>query len=434
MKIRINEKINCSIIFTLLILRMYSGGAIFAILAFLFTIIGMLFTDNSGRPIYIFSLMQWQYVFKTEYNSFSMFTFITIIFVFIQGIFLFRKKVFNKKILLCILLLAIISVISIAASPSLEMSDILFAISWIMNFVAVLLISVSTNEGTDLKKYILCFVVSTIVCGIVGFIGRYLVNTFDFYNKYKSLPVNVNGLVLYRLTGVDIDPNFFSLQVLMSISLLVPLKIDNKKMKTISIFILIIFGILTISKMFILILLLVVAMFVFVKRNYIKNAFFNTKLKHIIVLSFVIIIITYSFPKIYNMYFSRLEEVDDMNALTSGRSEIWNNYTDKIMSDNKILLIGNGLSTNYLYGFSAHNGYLAGLYQIGVIGFIIFVLFYVVLVTNTYKEEKNEIFYKGHCLISLVVFLIASFSLDTFGVDYLPFLLYLTTKVLKYNK
>jgi O-antigen ligase len=204
-------------------------------------------------------------------------------------------------------------------------------------------------------------------------------------------PINQNiKLEGYRLEAINSDPNYFSLCMAFSISLLL-LKIYNngtKKTDLVIMLILTLSGLMSLSRGYIISMIINVLFFVYLY----LFSFKISVLKRIAIIGFLILLIIVMNDYLSNLYSNLLNRTfSEETKGGSGRIDIWSFYLNKTFSTIKNVFFGLGTPNEKLFNsdsFSVqHNIYLELLSGKGVIGTVIVISIYV----HVYKIIKKYI-------------------------------------------
>lgn len=155
---------------------------------------------------------------------------------------------------------------------------------------------------------------------------------------------------------------------------------------TVLIAMLIIFGLLTMSKKFILCLLIFSILFFFCKKGKIKNL-----LLVFTIIILVTVVMERIFPAAFDSLILRFSESD----MSTGRNDIFVYYSQKLLADSGLLMFGvgfRGYATKLLTNYSLsipHNGFQELLVMWGIPGFIAFIAFLILLVSRARKLNRN---------------------------------------------
>lgn len=206
---------------------------------------------------------------------------------------------------------------------------------------------------------------------------------------------------VYRFTGLYTDPNYLTQNLIITCMSIIVLINQNKLRKKYFMLcvILIYFGILTISKSFLL--MLAIGVIIYYAISIKEKKYLKSMLLIICASIFGICILTGKIT-IFDDVISRLLSSDD---ITTGRVDIWKNYVEYLLAHPVKLIIGNGIGTSAL-NYLAHNTYLDFLYYYGIVGTIVFIMG--VKYAIGYKEKKKTI----TNLAPLICFSILSFCLS----------------------
>lgn len=217
-------------------------------------------------------------------------------------------------------------------------------------------------------------------------------------SQLKEYGYNVNLLFsgVFRLgygtdetkMSVGFNPNYLAYICLCCIEGLTYIIYKKKQnlFDTIFIATLSIFGLLTMSKKFILCLLIFLIVFFFCRRGKIKSLLFTLTL---------IILVTTAMKRIFPTAFDSLILRFRESDMSTGRNDIFAYYSEKLLTDFGLLLFGVGLQgyetkllTHYELSIP-HNGFQELLVMWGIPGFIAFVAFFILLVNRARKLNHN---------------------------------------------
>lgn len=236
-----------------------------------------------------------------------------------------------------------------------------------MGFV-LLLSFVKYSNLNLIKVVIVTFSIGLIVSSIIGTLKLDVPQLSAFYSDFNE--EYIGGVKIARFSGLYQDPNFFSISIIMAVFLLISLMI--RKLLPISfgfilVSVLIYFGCLSYSKMFILSLILVLI-------TQLSSVVLKSKYKilGIIVAVLFLIFIGYSF--FTSTYFSAFSTRLDTDDLSNNRTVIWGYYFDYLSKKTLALILGSGLNAPLVKDVETHNTYIEALYILGIIGSILYLL------------------------------------------------------------
>lgn len=406
------------------IAHMYTGSSMFMLLFTVLIASAILFEHQENKIDYIIFFSTWAYVLKFNPKSHSMFLFFSVEYCILTLLCLFTK---NKKInlnLMCLLLFFLGHSFVVSAFSSSGVNNIL---GILINYLTIALAIMNSSDTKNFKKWIWLYVVGLLIQSFVAF---WALESFgqvgDYLRSMRDHTVLTSSGVITRFAGFESDPNYFSVEILVGIcSLLVYMMHEKKKLfACIAMGMLAIFGLLTLSKMYLLCLaiLIIVALFMTFKQDIGSGI---SLLLVFLILSFVI---WKMFGETLLLGFgARLDGVDNIAGLTTGRTNSWVSYFTATFGDIKILLFGAGYGSGFVNRMAAHNGYLSLFYFWGIIGSILLIALFRSLDRNFSKKVDFKI--KGFFdlkNIGLIIILLANFSLDCVLMDFFPMAVFLT--------
>lgn len=249
---------------------------------------------------------------------------------------------------------------------------IMNSIKFIMYLVLMLLVF-KQNERLNLRSLILFFSVGIILTSFAGLFNEYIPGLTSFIQQ-ASLKLG-DGDYINRFSGIRPNPNHYTMDISIALAGLFVFVI-NRKAKLLDYILIValsVFGLMSISKSFLLIYSILIILILLI--NLREENPINV-IKVIFVMA-VLASITYVFvDKDYiNAYLIRLlsdnSEGQTLSAITTGRTDIWNDYLIYIFHDIDVLLFGKGLGADY-FNISSHNFYIEGIYYLGIVGFTLY--------------------------------------------------------------
>ena len=424
-----NKKLNkrliiCIISFLLILAKMYFFNNIFLIIAITILTISIIIDKEENKPIYLFFSLPLIYVMKFSNEQISLYNVLYIAYILsMLYIYIKNKRKVKSSVIIFLLALAILILINSLNSEKFNMYS---SISWILNLFIFYLIIKEIKNKEIYNKYIYYFSFSVAIVGICGIIFMNNTNISIYLsNMRRTNTLITNGELNYRYSGFDLDPNYFSLQALIAFWCLFISNKNNNKYNYVLLFVLLIIGLTTISKMYIITL---VVSFVFYSMLNIRNISKNSITKIFGVIVFLIILFSIVYKYIWPVFESRFENITDIDDLTTGRSEIWKDYSDYIFGNLKTLFIGEGIGIEYLEGHASHSLYILVIFRLGILGTILLIAFISSIMKGI--ELKILTIYS----IPLFVFLITGFALDVLDFDSFSYLLVLVLGIYIINQ
>lgn len=349
----------------------------------LMTVIVFFSDEKLFIPIMLFYL-PWSPVFKISPESTSFFTIVECL--CLLKFFILNKYKTNLKTVMYIIALMCITCIS----KILFIND--FSIDYVWFFLMLLFFALySRNNGKNIsfEKCVLFLNLGVITS---CFAALYLMN-FSHMLKYIDV-YTWEDKNLTRLSGFYGDANFYSAQIILTITCnLIELlfKKENRVLVIIFTLIIVYCGMLSVSKSFIILLLLVFLIW-FLTLLIMKK---KIKLKLVITLSIIIIGIGIMYFGMFHntiqMYLTRFEMTNDVNSLSTGRSDIMKNYLRFFWENPLMFFWGQGYTKILYLDFhnkASHNTIIQSIYQFGLIG-VIFLIVWIKKISDCFKIKKN---------------------------------------------
>lgn len=414
MKIKLTEKntliIHCAVMAVLLYLRNITN--IFIYPAVIYGIITILFCRKKLCLPFLLFLLPFSSVYKFAPRQISIFTVMFAIFIL--------RILSSMKVSRNFLWLLISFTVYAAALSGI--SKIIYTATLICGFFMINY--VCRSPDCDFKISVYTFTAGLITAAVLGLFRNSLPILRSFVH-YVGLWQEGN-IYTRRFTGLDADPNYYNMNVVTALScLLVMIFKEKKSLINVLLFsVLSLFGLLTISKSFILIwLLLLVILVIQAIRAGAKKA----------VTALLVFLIGGALAYLFaseaiDMFVYRFTgaKTQSFSQFTTGRGAIWKMYFERIFSESKILFLGAGINT-LVNGRASHNMYIQVLYSLGLIGGAIYLLTLRYSVSLP-KTKKKELLIR----LPLFMLLIQLFALDGLTNDNLPFLFSLICLIVRF--
>lgn len=414
----------CIISSIFVVFKIYTGSNLFLWLFFLLTSLAMLLDKQQHRIDYLLFFISWVYVIKFDISGYSLLVVLSSFYILLSILTLFlQKQGISKRLLLTYFLFAFYTVAVTIVSGG----NLIAVLGFVLNYSVLFCAILTLDDKAYFRRYTYIYASGLLAASIVRLIS-YSVPEIDHFIESMAIVNTVKTMnsISTRFTGLDLDPNYFSLQVLIAMAcLLVLFNLDGKKEKK-SIVLLVIlafFGILTYSKMFIITLIVFIMMtFVVFIRNNVKTAIKFS--------SFIVIIcggaLYFFYEKLFEIYWIRFFGSGiSTDAITTGRVSSWSLFVNEILQNTKVFVLGAGFGTSFAKVKMAHTMYLSTPYYIGLIGIVLSVL-YISSLYKVLRENVGIMNSPGFQILSinaipLYIMLIANIGLDSFVMDYFPY-------------
>lgn len=238
-------------------------------------------------------------------------------------------------------------------------------------------------------------------------------------NKYiKSKSIGVNAVYLNRFSGIYDDPNYYVVNVIIALCLIVIL-FHRKELKAVPFavisLVLMFFAIMTYSKSAFLMLIIPVLMFLYTNS---KNGRYFLQIACFAGLFLFALYTVAGKIDFLSAVIHRLKSAENINQLTTGRFSLWQKYMNHIAKSVLHLFVGNGYGAKFVGGKAAHNTYIDMLYYLGLVG--IFLMLRLIYVTA--KDFQKKAFVRSFLNYSIIiVMLIMYFFLSELFYFDMPF-------------
>lgn len=414
----------CIISSIFVVFKIYTGSNLFLWLFFLLTSLAMLLDKQQHRIDYLLFFISWVYVIKFDISGYSLLVVLSSFYILLSILTLFlQKQGISKRLLLTYFLFVFYTVAVTIVSGG----NLIAVLGFVLNYSVLFCAILTLDDKAYFRRYTYIYASGLLAASIVRLIS-YSIPEIDHFIESMTIVNTVKTMnsISTRFTGLDLDPNYFSLQVLIAMAcLLVLFNLDGKKEKK-SIVLLVIlafFGILTYSKMFIITLIVFIMMtFVVFIRNNVKTAIKFS--------SFIVIIcggaLYFFYEKLFEIYWIRFFGSGiSTDAITTGRVSSWSLFVNEILQNTKVFVLGAGFGTSFAKVKMAHTMYLSTPYYIGLIGIVLSVL-YISSLYKVLRENVGIMNRPGFQILSinaipLYIMLIANIGLDSFVMDYFPY-------------
>lgn len=373
---------------------------LFSYAALLFSLIAVVVLSEEDSICLLMFLMPFASIFKASPTSQSFFTYLLLFYVLWC---LFKKRRINASFLRHFVFLLVFLV-----SQMLISVNILRTVKFVANILFIYYV-VNGNTHKDNKRIYLYYILGIIMSSAVAAFG--LIPDLSKYVEIKALSQYYDNLV--RFTGLYGDPNYYSINVIISLCLTVILY-HKKQLGTVLTLLfaaaLVTFAIMTYSKSAFLMLLLPLLLLLYSqvrKRKYFVFALLF--LAAIILLSRVLARRIDAFDVVLSRLFG-----DNGGSLTTGRDTIWENYIGYFSKSWWTVIVGGGFNAALVNEHAAHNTYIDLIYYLGLVGTILLGgVFYAIIKPAPNPEKTNFLNYSiWLCLMAMYFFLSELFYFD----------------------
>jgi len=427
----------CIVSSILVVLKMYTGSNLFLVGFMLVIMTAMLLDKQPHRVDYLLFFISWVYVIKFDLTSYSLFVVLSFVYIMLSIITLFML---NKSISTRLVMTYVLFGCFVVGATLFNRGNVIEVLGFVLNYSVIFFAVLFIDATTYFKRYTYVYATGLLAAAVVRWIS-FSVQEIDSFIQSMTIvnTVKTTSTLNTRFTGLDLDPNYFSLQILIAITcLFVLFYYDNKKdvKPIVLIMILAVFGVFTYSKMFIItcVAFILITFIMFVQHN-IKTAWKFASF----IIAICSVILFFFYEKLIEIYKIRFFGAGtSTDAITTGRLSSWQLFATEILQSTKIFLMGAGFGTSFSKEKMAHTIYLSTPYYLGIIG-IFLALLYISSLNQVLRQNigvSNETTYQLFAInaIPLYIMLIANIVLDSIVMDYFPFHIMLIMFALKLQK
>lgn len=339
-----------------LLILLGTRSSIFTLLALGLGAVGIVTFDTGKILCIMFFLLPFSTIFKIGGGT-SFFTYWELLFT----IMYFIKKNFRcTRREIGILLFTLFLVANQCLHGQLDVAMTLKFFSYLILLTAI----VNYAFEDDNKTMFLCYIIGYIMSSFSMLLDGVVFNIRPYVNVKLE---RVNGEYITRFAGLYGDPNYYVVNIIISMVLLIIL-LGRKQIKYLHAVLLmiplVVFTAITGSKSGLLMLAPVAAFFIY--QCFIRKHYFLGSLSTI--LAGVAAVMIFSgeielFSKVLDRLFK------GSAGLTSGRAELtWSRYLAYFVEAPFRMIFGRSIAFYDLDGIAAHNTYMDLLYELGIIG------------------------------------------------------------------
>ncbi len=308
------------------------------------------------------------------------------------------------------LLVVLTLIVKAAYNYDIDNPYIMFAVTLML----VPFLSRELEEEYDFYWLTICFVLGVCLAAITA---SYLTR-FPTVSRY----IDINTTLGFtRRSGYMGDPNFYSSHITAALSGLLVLLLNNTKRSRLFVMIpliclLLYCGLMSVSKSFSLIC--VCLLLLWVLALLLQKGRMSVKVTLIITLAVAGLFLLSStmFTDLLDLVFARFNRDSNLSDFTTGRTDVWDHYVRTMLEDVRLLLFGQGY-TDVIFGEKpTHNTLLQGVFQFGIIGFVLITAWMVCFVMTLLGKANVH----RHQLTHLVILLIGVFG-PWMALDYVFF-------------
>ena len=373
-----------------------------------FAAIVLLSPKSIFLPIMLFYL-PWSPVMKFSPGNFSFYTIIVSVFFIIlllSKIDNERKKILKlDNILIALILVIFTLIVKLLSGYSISMSYIMF-------IMMLVFMPTYLNAYKRIISFEWCIIFFSIGIISAGLASKILMNYSHMMQYIDVYEWEDAGLI--RLSGFYGDANFYSAHILVAICGLLIIAINKQLKKSVLLFftaiVLIYFGLLSVSKMFLLVLLAILGIWIIAVLF--QRGKIETKIGTVccVAVGALFILSSGIFADQINMYLIRFGMVDSTSSLTTGRSEIFLTYLSFLGENTMAMMFGQGYTDVFAGNLekASHNTVVQAIYQLGCFGSFLLIIWIFQLRKAVGKVKRTH--FKSSNRLQILALAVACFA------------------------
>lgn len=374
---------------------------LFSYIAFFLSLGLILVLPNEHVLCFLIFIMPFANIFKASPSSQSFFTYLLFFYVLVT---FFKKKKADKAFVISFMLFALFLVFQFSLSVNITRT---------IKFLANLLLiycAISFKIRMNFEKVFLFYILGIVFSSLVAIFD--LIPNLNSFIPFQDLGYHYDYAL--RFSGLYADPNYYAINVIISLCLVVILNLKKTLNSAVSILLavfLLWFAIETISKSAFFMLVFPFAMLIYSKIKQKKYFVFAILTIGAIVLIYNIFLGKFD---IFATVLKRLITDSQNNAITTGRDVIWGKYIAFFMKSGWQVIFGGGFGAGLVDGYGAHNTYIDLIYYLGIVGVVLLgIVFYTILAEKSKIHKKNFLNYSiWLCIGTMYFFLSQLFYFD----------------------
>ena len=316
-----------------------------------YTLLVSLFSKIDTAYYHLFFLLPFSVILKLSPGATSLFAYLMIV---IAVILLLRKRSIHVILIVMMILFIVYAIIGMNGNYT--------TVTKMVAGMMLLYVFVTSVSQENFKNHIFSFGLGVFGSSVIGTMKDSWARLAIYFDDIDY--VYVNGVRSMRFSGLNYDPNYYAIAVIIVIFLCLRLlfnKEGNRFLLCGLITSLVIFGFISYSKMFLFSILLVVVIFAFYRMRSLKQ----------FLATFISVLIIGGIFFLWASHFGYLGTIRERLAggdISTGRFDIWKEYLAYIENSPTTLLFGDGLGSSYYLSHGPHNAYIELIFFLGIIG------------------------------------------------------------------
>lgn len=363
-----------------------------AYVVFVFIIGCFLFMTTEEMYTVSFFLLPFSMIFKASPTGSSLFTYLVII---VACIVVLKTRKIRVDVCVLVLLLAAYLLFGIGDGITTYLK-LLFNVFFFYGFI--------TNVHQEgFRKIVLALSIGMIISSFIGLQKQTDSSIASFFDVVKT--EYINGVEIVRFSGLYLDPNYFSILVIVCLFGLTVYML-KKEVPTIQGLVidvaLCIFGCLTLSKIFYITLAIGV---VFLLGIYAKT---SRNIGKVLFVAVAIVGIAYYFADISGIIDQIIFRFN-ADDISNNRLNIWSDYFSYIRENVSVMIFGAGINAEAIGGSGAHSFYIELAYYLGFFGSLLYIFLYSILLFS--KPMVNKRTFGNYSLLVIIMVMYATLGI-----------------------
>lgn len=315
------------------------------------TLLVSLFSQIDTTYYHLFFLLPFSAIFKLSPSSTSLFAYLMIATAIIL---LIRKRSIHATPVVIVILFVGYAIIGMNGNYT--------TVAKMVAGMILLYVFVTSVSPDNFKNHILSFSLGILGSSVIGTMKDTWARLTIYFDDIDY--VYVNGVRSMRFSGLNYDPNYYSIGVIIVIFLCLRLffnKEGNSLFLGGLITSLVVFGFTSYSKMFLLSILLLAVIFILYRMKSPKQ----------LLTTFISVLIiggVFYWWENQSGYLGTILERLSGDDISTGRFDIWKRYLEYILDSPSTLIFGDGLGSPYYLSHGPHNAYIELIFFLGIIG------------------------------------------------------------------
>lgn len=396
-------------------------GLYFPLLNVIALLIALAYIFNANKEdilLFLLFVLSFSSIFKLDLYGFAFFN-IVLVFSFAKALLLCTPETGIVSISIPRHILVFGAVFACYAIIVSMGKDIIGTITVVTSLILCgILISDQQNDTIHLRTYLRYFSVGIIIASFIGLFKSSFPRLIPYLSEAM---IKENGEYYSRFAGITGNPNHYTLPLSIVLAAYCILIIQRKVSFVDMVFIssMVIFGIMSVSKSFLISFILIILVLMVQLTKYNRKALMFVML--LFILCGCVIYFNQDNEVIRTIIFRLSNDVNsgDIDSISTGRTAIWRSYIEYFTDNYTRFLFGSGFGAMYVNGRASHNYFIETVHYLGFVGSILyFCAIYRFFFIRNYDNKRKQIY--GY--IPWLVLLVRSVAINIITNEAIAFL------------